>query len=113
VDVPGETLSVLIICRLPFKVPSDPVIKARMELIEKNGGNSFMEYSLPEAVIKLRQGFGRLIRRKSDRGVIMITDTRILTKFYGKIFFNSLPETRRDITTSDRICLKIEDFLYP
>ena len=113
VDVPGESLSVLIICRLPFKVPSDPVIKARMELIEKNGGNSFMEYSLPEAVIKLRQGFGRLIRRKSDRGVIMITDTRILTKFYGKIFFNSLPETRRDITSSDRICLKIEDFLYP
>ena len=113
VDVPGDSLSVLIICRLPFKVPSDPVIKARMELIEKNGGNSFMEYSLPEAVIKLRQGFGRLIRRKSDRGVIMITDTRILTKFYGKIFFNSLPETRRDITSSDRICLKIEDFLYP
>ena len=113
VDVPGESLSVLIICRLPFKVPSDPVIKARMELIEKRGGNSFMEYSLPEAVIKLRQGFGRLIRRKSDRGVILITDTRILTKFYGKIFFNSLPETRRDITSSDRICLKIEDFLYP
>ena len=113
VDVPGDSLSVLIICRLPFKVPSDPVIKARMELIEKNGGNSFMEYSLPEAVIKLRQGFGRLIRRKSDRGVILITDTRILTKFYGKIFFNSLPETRRDITSADRICLKIEDFLYP
>ena len=113
VDVPGESLSVLIICRLPFKVPSDPVIKARMELIEKNGGNSFMEYSLPEAVIKLRQGFGRLIRRKSDRGVILITDTRILSKFYGKIFLNSLPETRRDITSSDRICLKIEDFLYP
>ena len=90
VDVPGESLSVLIICRLPFKVPSDPVIKARMELIEKNGGNSFLEYSLPEAVIKLRQGFGRLIRRKSDRGVILITDTRILSKFYGKIFFNSL-----------------------
>ena len=112
VDVPGESLSVLIICRLPFKVPSDPVIKARMELIEKNGGNSFLEYSLPEAVIKLRQGFGRLIRRKSDRGVILITDTRILSKFYGKIFFNSLPETRRDITSSDRICLKIEDFLY-
>ena len=112
VDVPGESLSVLIICRLPFKVPSDPVIKARMELIEKRGGNSFMEYSLPEAVIKLRQGFGRLIRRKSDRGVILITDTRILSKFYGKIFFNSLPETRRDITSSDRICLKIEDFLY-
>ncbi|MBO7093498.1 MAG: ATP-dependent DNA helicase, partial [Spirochaetia bacterium] len=79
----------------------------------KNGGNSFMEYSLPEAVIKLRQGFGRLIRRKSDRGVILITDTRILSKFYGKIFLNSLPETRRDITSSDRICLKIEDFLYP
>ena len=112
VDVPGESLSVLIICRLPFKVPSDPVIKARMELIEKNGGNSFLEYSLPEAVIKLRQGFGRLIRRKTDRGVILITDTRILSKFYGKIFFNSLPETRRDITSSDRICLKIEDFLY-
>ncbi|MCQ2604900.1 MAG: hypothetical protein MJ215_07695 [Spirochaetia bacterium] len=112
VDSPGETLSLLILCRLPFKVPSDPVIKARMDLIEKQGGNSFMDYSLPEAVIKLRQGFGRLIRRKSDRGVVLITDSRIVNKFYGKIFLSSLPVTMRNFTVKDRIGEPIESFLY-
>ncbi len=113
VDSPGETLSVLIICRLPFKVPTDPVVKARMEAIEKNGGNSFMQYSLPEAVIKLRQGFGRLIRSSSDRGIVLITDSRIITKFYGKTFLASLPETRRYFGSSGRIIENIENFLYP
>lgn len=113
IDSPGETLSVLIICRLPFKVPSDPVIRARTELIEKNGGNSFMEYSLPEAVIKLRQGFGRLVRRKSDRGVVMVTDSRIITKFYGKIFLASLPETKKNFSGTDLLLSKIEEFLFP
>lgn len=113
VDSPGETLSVLIICRLPFKVPSDPVVKARMELIEKNGGNSFMQYSLPEAVIKLRQGFGRLIRRSDDRGIVLITDNRIITKFYGKTFLSSLPETKRFFGHAEKIADNVEKFLYP
>ena len=70
VDVPGESLSNLILTRLPFQVPSHPVVQAKMEFIEKNGGNSFFDYSLPEAILKFRQGIGRLIRNKSDRGII-------------------------------------------
>ena len=112
VDSPGETLKNLIICRLPFRVPSDPVIKARMDRITQNGGNPFMDYSLPEAVLKLKQGFGRLMRSKTDRGVVLITDTRILKKQYGSIFLKSLPESSRYFGTSENVQKKIEDFLY-
>jgi len=90
VDVPGESLSNLIITKLPFLVPDHPLIQAKLEFIEKNGGNSFMEYSLPEAIFKFRQGIGRLIRSKSDSGIIVVMDIRILTKSYGKHFINSL-----------------------
>ena len=92
VDVHGEALECVIIPRLPFKVPTEPVLEARVEAIEKRGGNSFMEYSVPQAVIKFKQGFGRLIRRKSDFGTIVILDNRIATKFYGRAFMESLPE---------------------
>ncbi len=92
VDVPGEALSNLIITKLPFLVPDHPVIKARMEFIDSHGGNSFMEYSLPEAILKFRQGVGRLIRSKKDTGIIVILDSRILSKFYGKYFINSIDE---------------------
>lgn len=92
VDVPGEALSNLIITKLPFLVPDHPVIKARMEFIDSHGGNSFMEYSLPEAILKFRQGVGRLIRSKKDTGIIVILDSRILSKFYGKYFLNSIDE---------------------
>ncbi len=95
VDSPGETLKNVILCRLPFRVPSDPVIKARMDRIAENGGNPFMDFSLPEAVIKLKQGFGRLMRTKTDSGIIQITDNRILKKQYGSIFIKSLPESAR------------------
>ncbi len=87
VDVPGEALSVLVIVKLPFDVPSDPIIAARSETFER----PFDEYSVPEAVLKFRQGFGRLIRTKSDRGVVVVFDRRILTKNYGRIFLDSLP----------------------
>ena len=113
VDSPGETLKNLIICRLPFRVPSDPVIKARMDVITQRGGNPFMEYSLPEAVIKLKQGFGRLMRTKTDRGVVLITDTRIIKKQYGSIFLQSLPETGRYFGNTEDLFKRIEDFLYP
>ncbi len=87
VDVPGEALSVLAIIKLPFDVPSDPIIAARSETFE----SPFFEYSLPEAILKFRQGFGRLIRTKYDRGVVAIFDRRVLTKQYGKAFIESLP----------------------
>jgi ATP-dependent DNA helicase DinG len=94
VDVHGEALECVIIPRLPFKVPSEPVLEARVEAIDRRGGNSFMEYSVPQAVIKFKQGFGRLIRRKSDFGAIVIFDNRIVTKHYGRLFLESLPESR-------------------
>jgi len=88
VDVPGEALSALVIVKLPFDVPSDPIIAARSETFER----PFDEYTVPEAVLKFRQGFGRLIRSKSDRGVVAVFDRRVLTKQYGRIFIESLPQ---------------------
>lgn len=94
VDVPGEGLQCVIIPRLPFRVPTEPVLQARAEAIEAAGGNAFMEYTVPLAVIKFRQGFGRLIRRRSDRGSILVLDKRVTTKQYGKLFLSSLPDAR-------------------
>ena len=92
VDVPGEALSNVIITRLPFAVPDHPLIEAKLEHIEKNGGDPFTEYSLPEAILKMRQGVGRLIRTKTDEGIIVILDNRILSKTYGKAFLEALPQ---------------------
>ncbi len=82
VDIPGEALSILVIAKLPFAVPSDPLVAARSETFE----DPFNEYHLPEAILRFRQGFGRLIRTQSDRGVVVILDRRVLTKSYGKLF---------------------------
>lgn len=95
VDVPGEALSNVIIVRLPFSVPSHPLLEARLEDIRRRGGNPFVEYQVPEAVIKLKQGFGRLIRTRTDRGIVVILDPRVMTKPYGRTFLNSLPECPR------------------
>lgn len=92
VDVPGEALSNVIITKLPFAVPDHPLTAARLEHIEENGGNSFMEYSVPEAILKLRQGIGRLIRSKRDSGICAILDNRVLTKPYGRSFLSALPQ---------------------
>jgi ATP-dependent DNA helicase DinG len=92
VDVPGEALSNVIVTRLPFSVPDHPLTQSRIEAIEANGGNAFMEYSVPEAILKMRQGVGRLIRTAKDRGWVHILDNRILTKRYGKNFLSALPD---------------------
>jgi len=94
VDVQGEALSCVIISKLPFAVPTDPVVAARQKHIDKEGGNSFYEYSVPEAIISLKQGLGRLIRSASDRGVLSILDPRLKTKGYGRLFIQSLPPCR-------------------
>ncbi len=112
VDTPGDALKLLIITRLPFQVPTDPVIQARAEYIEKKGGKPFFQYSLPHAIIRLKQGFGRLMRKESDSGIVAILDSRILSKRYGKMFLQSLPPARTvsgDFTSSMR---EIEEFLY-
>ena len=95
VDVPGEALSNVIVTRLPFAVPEHPVIASRIESIEASGGNPFMDYSVPEAVIKLRQGVGRLIRSENDKGIVAILDNRVVTKRYGRIFVEALPQDAR------------------
>ena len=95
VDVQGEQLSCVIIDRLPFAVPNDPVVAARVRAINDEGGNAFYEYQVPSAVIALKQGFGRLIRSLQDRGLLVLLDNRVLKKQYGKVFLNSLPPYRR------------------
>jgi ATP-dependent DNA helicase DinG len=94
VDVQGEALSCVIVDRLPFAVPTDPVVQARMRAIEENGGSAFFEYQVPAAVITLKQGFGRLIRSLEDRGVLMLLDPRIQRQRYGRVFLGSLPPYR-------------------
>ncbi len=97
VDVRGEALSNVIITKLPFSVPDEPLVKARMDRIEEQGGDPFRDYSLPEAILKLRQGVGRLIRSSTDEGIVVILDPRIRSKWYGKLFLSSLPECPVDI----------------
>ena len=92
VDVRGGALSNVIITRLPFAVPDQPLIKARLDRIKEKGGDPFKEYSLPEAILRFRQGVGRLIRTNTDEGRIIVLDRRIADKWYGRLFFSAIPE---------------------
>jgi ATP-dependent DNA helicase DinG len=95
VDVQGEQLSCVIIDRLPFAVPTDPVVAARVRCVDEAGGNAFFQYQVPSAVITLKQGFGRLIRSLHDRGLLCLLDNRVLKKQYGRVFLESLPPYRK------------------
>lgn len=110
VDVPGRALEQVIITRLPFKVPTEPILEARAEAIEARGGDPFMEYTVPQAVIKFKQGFGRLIRHRDDRGVVLILDARVVKKGYGRTFLRSLPEVRVVAAPRVEVFAAIEDF---
>ena len=94
-DAGGGALRLVAIQRLPFRVPSEPLQEARAEAIQARGGDPFHELTLPQAILKLKQGFGRLIRSRSDRGAILILDRRVLVKGYGRLFLESLPPARR------------------
>ncbi|MDD3058913.1 MAG: helicase C-terminal domain-containing protein, partial [Sphaerochaeta sp.] len=112
VDAPGDTLRLVIIAKLPFTVPSDPVFKARCEAIDKMGGSGFYQLALQSATMKLKQGFGRLLRSTSDRGVVLILDSRVVSKNYGVYMLRALPESYHPETMSQGLCDKIENFLY-
>jgi DNA polymerase III epsilon subunit family exonuclease len=110
VDVRGTALSCLVIARLPFQVYTEPLFKARAELVESRGESSFMNYSVPEAVLKFRQGFGRLIRSKTDRGIAVLADRRLVSKRYGRVFLMSLPCPYRVVSNSEALCTTAEEF---
>jgi ATP-dependent DNA helicase DinG len=110
VDVPGNALRLVVITRLPFRVPTEPIIEARVEYMESMGVNSFTEYSVPVAVLKFKQGFGRLIRTRSDKGIVLVLDKRIISKFYGRYFLDSLPDCGQLIGKSGEIISALEEF---
>jgi Rad3-related DNA helicase len=111
VDVPGEALSLLIIAKLPFAVFTDPLVAGRCELLEAQGKDPFLHFSVPNAILRLRQGFGRLIRSKTDRGVVVLCDKRVLTKRYGPAFLRALPLAARKVHDPDRLAAEVKEFL--
>jgi len=112
VDVPGDSLGLVIITRLPFRPPTNPVSLARREALAAAGGNPFMQLSLPEAVTRFRQGFGRLMRRRDDRGAVLVLDSRICSKRYGHLFLKSLPKTTSCLKSLEGVFRELENFLF-
>jgi ATP-dependent DNA helicase DinG len=110
VDVPGDALRALLIAKLPFRVPTEPVTAAHCEAIVARGGDPFAEYMLPHASLRLKQGFGRLIRSTTDRGVVVVTDPRLVTKSYGRVLLDALPPARRVLGPWAKICATVQGF---
>ena len=111
VDVRGEALSLLIIHKLPFAVFTDPVIQGRCELLEAAGKDAFLHFSVPNAILKLRQGFGRLIRSKQDRGVVILADKRVITKRYGAAFLRALPAKAQSSSHLEGLKADVQNFM--
>lgn len=112
VDVQGKALELVVITRLPFRVPTEPILEARAEHITAVGGDPFMEYTVPQAVIKFKQGFGRLIRSRGDRGAVLIFDSRVLSKNYGRFFLDSLPKSRITRGEGETVFREMESFFH-
>ena len=112
VDAPGDTLRLVIITKLPFRMPDDPIYRARIDKMEADGKSGFFGLLLPDATMRLKQGYGRLMRHTSDRGIVLILDSRIVTKGYGQLMLHSLPESYHPATETSTIGEKIESFLY-
>ena len=110
VDVPGDALRGLLIAKLPFRVPTEPITAARCEAIESTGGDSFAEYMVPHASLRLKQGFGRLIRSSADRGVVLIADSRIVSKAYGQVLLEALPPAKRLIAPLAEVLQEVRRF---
>ncbi len=112
VDVPGESLRLVIITRLPFRPPTDPIDQARRDSVMASGSNPFLRLTVPAAVMRFRQGFGRLMRRKDDYGAVLVLDARIVSKSYGSLFRDALPRTALSIKTTEGVLRELENFLY-
>jgi ATP-dependent DNA helicase DinG len=113
VDVPGDALRALLLAKLPFRVPTEPLVAARCERVERAGGDPFMDYMLPDAALRLKQGFGRLIRTATDRGAIVLMDPRVLTRGYGEMLLETLPPARRVIGPWEDVQLSLIPFFKP
>lgn len=113
VDVPGDALRALLIAKLPFRVPTEPITAAHCEAIAARGGDSFREYMLPHAALRLKQGFGRLIRTGADRGIVVIADPRVVTKNYGRQLIDGLPPAKRVVGRWEALLPQIRSFYQP
>ncbi|MNI54752.1 hypothetical protein D3C73_1096630 [compost metagenome] len=111
VDIPGDALTCLAIIRLPFQPPNHPLVEAKCENIRKRNENPFMKFSVPQAVIRFKQGFGRLVRRESDRGIVIIYDTRVIDTQYGKHFIYSLPGPKIEKMNTNQLASRIEEWM--
>ena len=112
VDLPRDLVEVVIVARLPFANPRDPLVEARVEYLKQQGRNAFIEYQVPEAITRFRQGFGRLIRSSSDEGIFIVTDGRVSSRRYGQMFLDSLPVESQPFVYADKISSSIKNLLF-